>query len=78
MDADKKEYISHEVLRQALIEQAQTIGLPKPEKEPTEEEKEKAKKLADPDGTGKITYENFTKLMKDGIASQRNGYNLNI
>jgi len=37
IDADKKGYISHEVLRKALIEQAQAIGLPKPEKEPTEE-----------------------------------------
>ena len=67
MDADKKGWVSHEVLREALIAQAQAIGLPKPEKEPTEEEKEKARKLADPDGTGKITYENFVKLMKAGI-----------
>ena len=62
MDADKKGYISHEVLKTALIEQAKALGLPKPEKEPTEEEREKARKIADPDGTGKITFENFRKL----------------
>jgi Ca2+-binding EF-hand superfamily protein len=67
MDAEHKGYISHEVLKAALIEQAKALGLPKPEKEPTEEEKEKAKKIADPDGTGKITFENFKKLALAGI-----------
>ena len=67
MDADKKGYISHEVLKNALIEQAKALGLPKPEKEPTEEEKAAARKIADPDGSGKITFENFVKLMEAGI-----------
>jgi len=67
MDADKKGYISHEVLKTALIEQAKALGLPKPEKEPTEEEKAAARKIADPDGSGKITFENFVKLMEAGI-----------
>ena len=67
MDAEKKGYISHEVLKTALIEQAKALGLPKPEKEPTEAEKEAARKLADPDGTGKITFENFVKLMEAGV-----------
>jgi len=67
MDADKKGYISHEVLKAALIEQAKALGLPKPEKEPTEEEKAAARKIADPDGSGKITFENFVKLMEAGI-----------
>ena len=31
-------------------------------KEPTEEEKEKAKKLCDPEGTGKINFEGFRRL----------------
>jgi Ca2+-binding EF-hand superfamily protein len=67
MDAEKKGYISHEVLKNALIEQAKALGLPKPEKEPTEEEKAAARKIADPDGSGKITFENFLKLMEAGI-----------
>ena len=71
MDADKKGWVSHEVLKEALIAQAQALGLPKPEKEPTEEEKEKAKKIADPDGSGKITFENFKKLMLAGIEKAR-------
>ena len=71
MDADKKGYVSHEVLKEALIAQAKALGLPKPEKEPTEEEKAKAKQIADPDGTGKITFENFKKLMHAGIEKGR-------
>ena len=67
MDAEKKGYVTHEVLKVALIEQAKALGLPKPEKEPTEEEKEKARKIADPDGSGKVTFENFKKLMLAGI-----------
>ena len=39
-----------------------------PEREPTCEERENTKKkLVDPDGTGKITYENFVKFIKWGI-----------
>ena len=71
MDADKKGYISHETLKTALIEQAKALGLPKPEKEPTEEEKAAARKIADPDGSGKITFENFVKLMEAGIKKAR-------
>ena len=71
MDAEKKGYISHEVLKNALIEQAKALGLPKPEKEPTEEEKAAARKIADPDGSGKITFENFVKLMEAGIKKAR-------
>ena len=60
IDADKKGYITHEALKEALIAQHKALGLPKPEKA-------KAKQIADPDGTGKITYENFVKLMHKGI-----------
>ena len=45
VDVDKKGYISHEALKQALENTAKELNLPKPEREPTEEEKEKAKKL---------------------------------
>ena len=38
-----------------------------PERQPTPEEVEGAKKLADPEGTGKVTYENFVKFIKVGI-----------
>ena len=67
IDADKKGYITHEALKEALIAQHKALGLPKPERELREEEKAKAKQIADPDGTGKITYENFVKLMHKGI-----------
>jgi len=71
MDAEKKGYVTPDVLRAAIIEQAKALGLPKPEKEPSEEEKEKIKKLVDPDGTGKITYENFKKLMQAKVDKAR-------
>ena len=54
-----------------MIEQAKAFGLPKPEKELTEEEKEKAKKIANPDGSRKISFENFKKLMFVGIEKQK-------
>ena len=38
-----------------------------PETERTPEEKEAAKKLADPEGIGKVTFENFMKFIKYGI-----------
>ena len=69
MDTKKEGFISHEVLRAALKEQAKALGIP--EREATPEEKENAKKIADPEGTGKITFENFVKLMKAGIEKMK-------
>ena len=54
--------MSHEELKQTLENTAKELNLTKPEREPTEEEKEKAKKIADPDGTGKIIFESFRTL----------------
>ena len=62
VDVDKKGYITHEQYKEAVILTAKELNLPKPEKEPTEEEKAQAKKIVDPDGTGKITFENFRKF----------------
>ena len=68
IDKDNRGYITHEELKAALEETARRLNLPKPEKEPTAEEKEQAKKIADPDGTGKITFENYKKLSMAVIA----------
>ena len=68
IDKDNRGYITHEELTAALEETAKKLNLPKPEKEPTAEEKEQAKKIADPDGTGKITFENYKKLSMAVIA----------
>ena len=62
VDVDKKGYITPEQYKEAVILTAKELNLPKPEKEPTEEEKAQAKKIVDPDGTGKITFENFRKF----------------
>ena len=71
VDVEKKGYITPEALKQAMENTAKELNLPKPEKEPTEAEKEAARKLADPDGSGKVTFENFKKLMHAGIKRAR-------
>ena len=38
-----------------------------PDREGTPEEIAAAKKLADPEGTGKVTYQNFVNFIKCGI-----------
>ena len=62
VDADKKGFITHEQLKDAIILTGKELNLPKPEKEPTEEEKAQGRKIVDPDGSGKITFENFRKF----------------
>ena len=62
LDADKKGYITLEALKEGMIKKAKELNLPKPEKEPTEEDKEKARKIADPEGKNQVTYENFVKF----------------
>lgn len=64
VDAGKKGYLTHEEVVLALDEQAKIFKLPKPEKEPSEEDKKAAQKITDPDGTGKVLFENFVKLIK--------------
>ena len=53
-----------EVASRAL---AKEMKLPE-QKEPTPEEKEAAKKLVDPNGTGKINFEGYKLLVQAGIA----------
>ena len=59
VDLKQFETISRELAKQ--------MNLPQ-NKEPTPEEKEKAKKLVDPNGTGKINFEGFKALVQAGIA----------
>ena len=65
LDPEKKGYATYDAVGDALKAQAKALGIP--EREATTEEKEAAKKLADPEGTGKITKENFVKFIKFGI-----------
>ena len=65
LDPEKKGYATYDIVEKCLREQAKALGIP--ERQPTPEEVEGAKKLADPEGTGKITYENFVKFIKAGI-----------
>ncbi len=62
--------VTHEEFKVAAEAMAKELNLPgiKP---PTEEEKAAAKKLVDPNGTGKITFEGFKALVNAGIAKGR-------
>ena len=62
-DSDKKGHIPIDDFMNKLIEQYKQIR----EKGPTKKEIKEAKKVLDPDGTGKVTFENFVKFMKLGI-----------
>ena len=63
-------YVTHEEFRAASEAMAKNLNLPgiKPL---TDEERARAKKIADPNGTGKITFEGFKALVQAGIAKGR-------
>ena len=69
LDPQNQGFTTYDALRENLKAQAKALGMP--EREGTPEEKEQARKLADPDGTGKVTKENFIKLMNSGIEKMK-------
>ena len=69
LDPENKGFTTPDAVKAAVKEQIQKLGLP--EREPTPEQREAARKLADPEGTGKITKENFVKAIKHGIERAR-------
>ncbi len=71
VDVEKKGFITHEALKQAMENTAKELNLPKPEREPTAEEKEQARKVVDPQGTGQITFEGFRNLSLAIIAEAK-------
>ena len=70
IDAKGEGAVTHEQFKIASEQMAKTMNIPGM-KPPTEEEKAAARKIADPDGSGKITFENFVKLMEAGIKKAR-------
>ena len=70
IDVNGEGSVTHEAFRVAAEAIAKQMNLPGM-KPPTEEEKAAARKIADPDGSGKITFENFVKLMEAGIKKAR-------
>ena len=59
--------VSHEEFKVAAEAMAKTMNIPGMQP-PTEEEKAAAKKIADPNGTGRINFEGFKALCQAGIA----------
>ena len=67
IDAKGEGAVTHEQFKIASEQMAKTMNIPGM-KPPTEEEKAAAKKIADPNDTGKITFEGFKALVQAGIA----------
>ena len=50
---------------EAYQKMAKAMNLPE-NKQPTKEDNEKIKKLIDPEGTGKVNFDGFVRLVKAG------------
>ena len=70
IDSKGEGSVTFQVFEAASREMAKQMNLPQG-KEPTPEEKEKARKLVDPNGTGRINFEGFKLLVQAGIAKGR-------
>ena len=70
IDAKGEGAVSFEVFEVASRQIAQQMNLPKGP-EPTPQEKEAGRKIADPYNTGKITFEGFKALIQAGIAKAK-------
>ena len=66
MDTKGQGFLTHEEFKAAAEAMAKSLNLP--EEKPTDEERAAAKKLVDPNNTGKITFEGFKALVQAGIA----------
>ena len=66
IDVEKKGFITFEAMIAALNEAAKASGVNKDDKL-SKEEIDEGKKIADPDGTNKVTCENFIKFVKNGF-----------
>ena len=67
IDAKGEGSVTHEEFKVAAEAMAKAMNLPGM-KPPTEEEKAAAKKICDPNNTGRITFEGFKALVQAGIA----------
>ena len=65
LDPQKTGFITVEDFNKAMAEQVKKLGMNAPS--PTEEQKAAAKKMVDPDGTGKVNFERFSNFVKAGI-----------
>ncbi len=61
MDTEKKGYVTMAQFQEGMKKQAEYLGMPT-DKQPTEEQKAQGKKVLDPNGEDKITFENFEKF----------------
>ena len=65
LDAKGEGFVTYKVLMEAYQKMAKAMNLPE-NKQPTQEDNEKIKKLIDPQGTGKVNFEGFMNLVKAG------------
>ena len=71
IDSKGQGCVTYDEFKTASERIAKELNLPKPEKLPTPEEMEAAKKIADPSGTGKVNFEGFKALTMAGIAKAK-------
>ena len=70
IDAKGAGFVTHQEFRVAAEAISKSLNLPE-SKPLTEEERAAAKKLADPNNTGKVTFEGFKALVQAGIAKAK-------
>ena len=66
IDPNGEGSVTLEVFGQAAMKVREQLKLYKT-KEVSDEDKEKYRKLLDPDNTGRVTFENFAKFVKNGL-----------
>ena len=70
LDAKGEGFVTYKVLMEAYQKMAKALNLPE-DKGPSQKDDEKIRQLMDPEGTGKVTFEGFVRLVKAGIEKRK-------
>ena len=70
LDTKGEGFVTYKVLMEAFQKMAKSLNLPA-DKGPSQKDDEKIRQLIDPEGTGKVTFEGFVKLVKAGIEKRK-------
>ena len=70
LDTKGEGFVSYKVLMEAWQNMAKSLNLPA-DKAPSQKDDENIRKVIDPEGTGKVTFEGFARLVKSGIEKHK-------
>ena len=70
LDTKGEGFVTYKVLMEAYQQMAKALNLPA-DKAPSQKDDEKIRKIIDPEGTGKVTFEGFANLVKAGIEQRK-------